>query len=509
MPKASTSSTSASAPAAAPKPGMADLLKVCGCAQDAIDALENAGIKSIGDVITLKEEDVSTICKIIRKESISFPFLAEKNLKLVVSEAQIRRQTFRNISAMYSATAEDLIIWHARQQEKKAFKDPTEGKPDIEKISKSWPKAFDQLEHWIGLHVDEASGIPLAFAVRVGPPDEDAYNHTKYGSLFEQYAKRCRFLQPVSGDPYEWAGTVKAKVWNILYGIFKDHAAFQYMRPFQKTKDGPAAYAAVRAHYLGLNNVNNIAADIDSQFSTLTYSTETRRWNFEKYVGKHVELYNIAQDLVPHGYSGIDNASRVRKLLTGIKTDTLDTVRTQILSDQKLSCDFDRCVNLFKDFIAQKKAMQKPNGSADIAAANASSQSDSSRNGRRRRGNNSNGDNGGNRNTRRRTGNANVSAVNVEDRFYSPEEYAKLSQDQKKALHELRKKRRNNGNNSSSANVSSMSGDQLVQAIVSAVQHTQTNSQQSNGTNDDATTVTSNRDNPALRQPNARPAGRS
>lgn len=35
------------------------------------------------------------------------------------------------------------------------------------------------------------------------------------------------------------------------------------------------------------------------------------------------------------------------------KTDTLDTVKTRILSDAALRNDFDGCVNLFQDFIEQ------------------------------------------------------------------------------------------------------------------------------------------------------------
>jgi hypothetical protein len=56
----------------------------------------------------------------------------------------------------------------------------------------------------------------------------------------------------------------------------------------------------------------------------------------------HVELYNVVQDLACYGYSGIDNASRVRKLLSGIKTDQLDSVKNQVMSDQDLATDFDR-----------------------------------------------------------------------------------------------------------------------------------------------------------------------
>jgi hypothetical protein len=115
---------------------------------------------------------------------------------------------------------------------------------------------------------------------------------------------------------------------------------------FKKSKDGAAEYFSKCQYHLGANNVYNTAVTLEPELDTLSYSSETRRWNFEKYVSKYVELYNTAQDLASYGYSGIDNVSHARKLLRGIKTDTLDTVKSQVMSDQALASDFNRVVNL-------------------------------------------------------------------------------------------------------------------------------------------------------------------
>jgi hypothetical protein len=45
---------------------------------------------------------------------------------------------------------------------------------------------------------------------------------------------------------------------------------------------------------------------LEAELDALTYTVESKRWNFEKYVGKHVELYNTACDLEQHGYHGPD-----------------------------------------------------------------------------------------------------------------------------------------------------------------------------------------------------------
>jgi hypothetical protein len=91
-----------------------------------------------------------------------------------------------------------------------------------------------------------------------------------------------------TGRPYRWTGKVQRKLWNILYNIFQGHAVFEYMSPYKNQPDGVGAYHSLRNHHLGPNNVNNIAAELEKEYNNLTYSHETRRWNFEKYVGKHV-----------------------------------------------------------------------------------------------------------------------------------------------------------------------------------------------------------------------------
>jgi hypothetical protein len=277
-----------------------DLLKTIGCEDETIKALKAPGVKKIVDLYMFEDEDVTNLCKLIRKENKPFPFVAERNFKLMVSEAQIRRQTNRSIVGMYRASASDILTWKARHQEKLSFKDPKENVPDANLLAKNWAKGFEQLDHWIGLHVDKATGMPLAFAIRAAELDSTAFKSSNYLSLFEQYTKRGRMVD-AAGNEFEWTATVRSKVWNILYAIFHDHPAYQYMRQFKRSKDGPAAYFSIRQHYLGANNVNNMATSLEAEFDSLSYSSETRRWNFEKYVGKHVELYNTAQDLVAHG----------------------------------------------------------------------------------------------------------------------------------------------------------------------------------------------------------------
>ena len=59
--------------------------------------------------------------------------------------------------------------------------------------------------------------------------------------------------------------------------------------------------------------------------------------------------------LKEYGYVGMDEGSKTRHLLAGIKTTALESVKTQILCNSELREDLTKCVVLFKDYIMQTK----------------------------------------------------------------------------------------------------------------------------------------------------------
>ena len=69
----------------------------------------------------------------------------------------------------------------------------------------------------------------------------------------------------------------------------------------------------------------------------------------------HQDQHTILQSLIQHGYAGINEHSKVRHLLDGIKMNELDTVKGQIWASPTLQNNFDDCVTLFQDFINNKR----------------------------------------------------------------------------------------------------------------------------------------------------------
>ena len=142
-------------------------------------------------------------------------------------------------------------------------------------------------------------------------------------------------------------------MWEKLAEILLTNDAFMVIKGAKKTRNGQLAYQLLYVHYLGPNNVGNMAGEAENVLSTTCYDGEKRQWNFEKYALMHLRQHLILKALVAHGYVGIDPGSKVCFLLAGIRCSTLDAVKTRIISDESLHLDFARCVTLFKDFVKQ------------------------------------------------------------------------------------------------------------------------------------------------------------
>jgi hypothetical protein len=99
-----------------------------------------------------------------------------------------------------------------------------------------------------------------------------------------------------------------------------------------------------------------MANEAEKTLSSSRYHAEGRTFNFEKLVLMHLKAHIILEGLVEYGYIGIDERSKVRHLMDSIKTKALDAAKAQIMANADLRTDFNACVTLFKDFIAQERS---------------------------------------------------------------------------------------------------------------------------------------------------------
>jgi hypothetical protein len=260
----------------------------------------------------------------------------------------------------------------AQQLLEQTHKDPTIT-PTID--FKNWPKTMDVLDQWVRGHrgVDGSSlGYVIRKSTNLFPPaaaDDPPMGagESTYMSHDDEVVARHRIVNQASATrtlvQHEKSGPFteeylsdRKRVWDLLSSLLGETDANAVIKPYKDKCDGRGAYLAIWNHYLGPNNVDHMANEAEKILATSRYHAETRTYTFEKLVLTHLKAHSILESLVEHGYVGIDERSKVRHLMDSVKTKSLDAAKAQIMANADLRINFNACVTLFKDFIAQERS---------------------------------------------------------------------------------------------------------------------------------------------------------
>jgi hypothetical protein len=112
----------------------------------------------------------------------------------------------------------------------------------------------------------------------------------------------------------------RRKVWGIMSNICDKHSCFVYIKPALRTRNGRDAYMLLFEHFLGPKNVCNIASAAETKLTGTLYNDEKKRFTWETYVIIYTEQHSVLNGLKDYGHAGIDDSSKVRNFLKGIKT---------------------------------------------------------------------------------------------------------------------------------------------------------------------------------------------
>ena len=166
------------------------------------------------------------------------------------------------------------------------------------------------------------TGIPLAYVMRENPEvfPEGADPVENYTLMQDELITHVLIL--TVANPNASTATYLTDhehVWDKITAITHELDCWTYVHPPHHARDGSMAYLNLNGHYLGVNNVDNMSTLAEAKLASTLYDGEKHHWNFEKYVKVHVNQHVILVGLVEHGYSGIDERSKVHHLMQGIK----------------------------------------------------------------------------------------------------------------------------------------------------------------------------------------------
>jgi hypothetical protein len=386
--------------------------------------VDEQGMDTLAEIQLLTDDEIENLCKVVRRPGGTVPgpnpgdapvnnpgtpvnLRAENHLKLLAFFLRHQERVSRDTNVA-NVTLDTIRTVRELRDFESTYKAPDDP-PSIN--SKDWPKTMESIHEYLRSYLGDRK-IPLAYVVRKDedvPANDPAAGYSTVQEAMIARAKHYTVAADGTKTPDPAYINNREKVYEIIAKITRDHPCWTYVKPAQRTRDGRMAYLGLYQHFLGPNNVDNMATMAEDKLKSTVYNGEQRRWDFEKYINLHKSQHSIMEGLVEHGYTGIDPRSKVRYLLDGIKTDKFDSVKTRIMSDASLRNDFDSCVTLYQDFIKQTfKSKSTPTVGISELKTSASG-------------------------TKRKS--------EVEDRYYTKTEYDALSADAKKELAAKRLKR--------------------------------------------------------------------
>jgi hypothetical protein len=206
-----------------------------------------------------------------------------------------------------------LLVRSYRDQQRHevGFKKTAE-EPEINE--KYWPRTLEKIREYLASQYG-VTGATLDYVVRaeiaVKPEEEDPPE--SYDTVDQEMTTRApHTVRPFVND--------RRKVWDIMSNIYGKHSCFVYIKPALRTRNGRDAYMLLFDRFIGPNNVVNMASEAETKLTSTLYNGEKKRFTWLTYVRIHTEQHSVLNGLKDYGYSGIDDSSKVRHLLKGIKT---------------------------------------------------------------------------------------------------------------------------------------------------------------------------------------------
>jgi hypothetical protein len=379
--------------------------------ETATHIVDYEGYNDMSKLSQLTTKDVDALCKNIRQpggltaqgnqnrgHTLSNRF--QKLLHQAVFYIKTKRRVSREVLA--GGIEENIIdtrLLNLRRDKEADYTNPTQVKVEISK--QDWPKTFNMLEQALGT-IKGIDGTPLSYCMRetaevVAEASDPPANYSDSDPNTEMKARAP--IMNAAGNYSDTFTMDNPTVWDQVRFTFENTEEWTHIRTFMRKEDGRGAILKLRSVKMGTQFVQNQSGEIERKHRELTWKGDTRGWKFENYATKHQHYFNLLKEL--DGYHEPNEGTRVRMLMDGITTDKLDACKNTIYASDSLRQDFDGAVAQFTNFLG---GMPKSGAEKE----------------------------------QRRNASELGSKTKVQHRFYTKEEYSKLSKEDRRTLWELR-----------------------------------------------------------------------
>lgn len=438
-----------------------------------VRTIREHGMENFDTLAELEADDVKGLIHAPRcvDSSLIISALIEKRCKLACYGARVYTMIDRRVTTA-SLSLRRLKEFEDHRKIVEGHKDPTD---EIPKVTKSYgiDKALDMLPNYFCTKIG-VRGVALSYVIResqVPAAHENLADEKPYANKYESLMQELIVSTPHDGVSWEEDNST---VFGIPQEMVRDSPMSSSLKRHQKTLDGRGAYLSLVQHNLGSAQWDKNILRAEETQNNRIWNGRNSRYTLKKHIDMHRDAYNDMVRATEHVQYEIPNEhTRVSRLLRSIQAGHIAAIaaaKTTIEAYPTKRDDFEEAADFL---ILNAPAGKAINQALRISALESNPGNDDKTLG-------------------------DYNHVNIDDRFYTKEEYGQLTNDQKHKLKLLqdsrtsnanknrgnKQKRRNDNNKNKFKNMKNENND-LRQRIAALESNQNTNNNINNATSND------------------------
>jgi len=279
------------------------------------------------------KELLKTLCRSTLPAGVSLPYLCcmrFRGLRLFLDYKERRGDAILAGDYTNENDAGEITRWTGRVSELDSLKDGDEiAKPMTLESWAKWEKFEEQVDSYLR-HYRNPSGTPLSYVIRESAEVTQEIKDFEYATIDDDVIETT----VLEGDQYELDNQ---RVFELVIKPFiVKGPGWAYAKKFARTRDGRAAYLAVKAQAEGPAAVQSRKDWAYAQIMDATFNGKGR-FSFQSYIDRHKDAHNTLELLDEEVAEG----KKVTDFLKGITDSRLAAGKDTVRGDNAKRTNFD------------------------------------------------------------------------------------------------------------------------------------------------------------------------
>lgn len=280
--------------------------------------------------------------------NVEFPFMAVKKLlayRFWVSERLRTAQATDPASFTAAECSSALQNLRDSDERQEADKDLDVTKADSLKTTAGWVKFNEKFLNYLA-QLRGRGKTPLTYLIR----EHDTVTAEIRAAVYTTVDERLINTTTLTGNHFLHDNT---RLWKELKVLTCDGTGWSYIKKFDKSEDGRAAYRALKLQCEGTSASATRKKKGYNLINSAKYSGERKNYNFTKYVEAHQTGYNEIIDAAPH--EQIAESKRVDDFLDGIIDPSLQSGKDYVYGNAAMLESFEATQQYLGTIVANRK----------------------------------------------------------------------------------------------------------------------------------------------------------